>query len=212
MALTTIIFDLDDTLYPRGTGPLREVGRRIQQWLSERLDLNPAEAAAMRQRYAEHYGTTLGGLVAEHEVDVGEYLSFVHDLPVDQYVQSSPALAAMLRRIPLRKVIYTNATTEYSWRVMKALGVADCFEHVVGIEEVGLRNKPYPDAFECALELLGAHGRESIMVEDTARNLVPAKALGARTVLIDGEPTEYVDYVVGSVLEVEQVVERLLIA
>jgi putative hydrolase of the HAD superfamily len=212
MALTTIIFDLDDTLYPRGTGPLREVGRRIQQWLGECFDLDPVEAAAMRRQYAQRYGTTLGGLVAEHNVDVAEYLFFVHDLPVDHYVQPSPALAAMLQRIPLRKVVYTNATTEYSWRVMRALGVADYFEHVVGIEEVGLRNKPYPDAFERALALLSARGPESIMVEDTARNLAPAKALGVRTVLVDGQPADYVDYVVDSVLEVEHVVTQLLTA
>jgi putative hydrolase of the HAD superfamily len=210
MALTTIIFDLDDTLYPRGTGPLREVGRRIQQWLSERMGLDPAEATVLRRQYAERYGTTLGGLVAEHDVDVDEYLFYVHDLPVDQYVRPSPALAAMLRRIPLRKVIYTNATTEYSQRVTKALGVADCFEHIVGIEEVGLRNKPYPDAFECALELLDARGPESVMVEDTARNLMPAKAFGVRTVLVDGEPADFIDYVVDSVLGVEQVVSLLL--
>jgi putative hydrolase of the HAD superfamily len=62
------------------------------------------------------------------------------------------------------------------------------------------------------LAQLDAQGSECIMVEDSARNLRPAKALGMTTVLVDAEPEEdgIVDFVVGSVLEVGQVVGELL--
>ncbi|NLF03169.1 MAG: pyrimidine 5'-nucleotidase [Anaerolineales bacterium] len=211
MSLTTIIFDLDDTLYPRGTGPLQEVGRRIHQWLIEQMGLEPDEAKVVRRRYAERYGTTLGGLVAEHHVDVDEYLLFVHDIPVERYVQPNPDLAAMLERLPLRKVVYTNATAEYSQRVMQALGIATHFDRIVGIEDVDFRNKPYRDAFERALHLFGGiRGTQAIMVEDMARNLVSAKALGLKTILVNGGPESHIDFVVDHVLQVEQVVDNLL--
>ena len=211
MTLRLIIFDLDDTLYSGNSGLMQEVGRRIQSWVCDHLDLTWDEAGALRWKYFQKYGTTMGGLIAEHNVDIPDYLSFVHDIPVHTYVKPDAELAAMLDTIPLCKAIYTNATSEYGWRVMNALKVADRFEQVIGIEEVGLRNKPRLDAFQHALELLGAQGHECIMVEDTARNLRPAKALGLKTILVKGEPEEHVDFVVGDVLAVGETVSGLLI-
>ena len=225
MALKFIIFDLDDTLYARDIGLMREVGHRIQMWLYDHLGLTWEEAAVRRGEYFRRYGTTLGGLVAEHDVDVHDYLAFVHDVPVEEYLDPDPALAAMLDGIPLRKAIYTNGTVEHARRVLRALGVADHFEQVVGIKEVGLRNKPYRDAFERMLALLGVQGPECVMVEDSERNLRPAKALGLTTVLIDADgslaraacsaepgenPGGCADFVVAHVLEVGQVVARVL--
>jgi len=210
MAFKFIIFDLDDTLYPRNKGLMQEVGQRIQTWLCHHLGLTWEEAIALRHEYFQRYGTTLGGLVAECDVDAHDYLTFVHDIPVEEYLVPDPALAAMLDTIPLQRVIYTNATSEYAWRVLRALGVADRFERVIGIEEVGLRNKPYLDAYEQVLALLGARGTECIMVEDSARNLRPARALGLTTILVGAAPDEHAEYVVESVLDVGQVVAQVL--
>ena len=238
MALKFIIFDLDNTLYPADNGLMQEIGRRIQVWLCENLALTWEEAAVRRQEYLSRHGTTLAGLLAEHDVDAHDYLTFVHDIPVEEYIRPNPALAAMLDRIPLRKSVYTNATSEYGQRVLRVLGVPDRFEQVIGIERVGLRNKSNPDAYEQVLALLNAQGCECIMVEDWVRNLRQAKALGLTTVLVDADglatrssvsrpnsmqsppvpleiqlhkaPDQYVDFVVGDVLEVEQVVSRLL--
>jgi len=186
------------------------VGHRIEVWLCDHLGLKRGEAAAMRRDYFVRYGPTLGGLVARHDVDVRGYLAFVHDVPVEEYLSPNPALTEMLASIPLRRVVYTNAPAGYAGRVLRALGVASCFERVVGIEEVGLRNKPCPDAYERVLALLGARGPECVMVEDSARNLRPAQALGMATVLVGAEPDESADFVVKSVLEVEKVVNGLL--
>ena len=214
MTFKFIIFDLDDTIYPRGNGLMQAVGHRIQLWVQQQFDLAWEEAIAMRRDYFFRYGTTLGGLIAEHDVDAHEYLVFVHDVPVGEYLDPNPALAAMLNGISVRKAIYTNGTAEHGWRVLQALGVADHFEPVIGIEDVGLRNKPYLDAYEQVLALLDVRGDECIMVEDSARNLRPAKALGMTTVLVDAEPDEdedgNVDFVVESVLDVGETVNGLL--
>jgi putative hydrolase of the HAD superfamily len=216
MVFKFIIFDLDDTIYPRDTGLMQEVGRRIQTWLCNHLGLTWEEAIALRRDYYLRYGTTLGGLLARHEIDAHDYLTFVHDIPVEKYLDSDPALVAMLDTIPLRKAIYTNGTSRHGWRVLRALGVANHFEQVIGIEEVGLRNKPRRDAFEHVLTLLDAEGSECLMVEDSARNLQPAKALGMTTVLVHTDPgseiangEDSVDFVVSSVLDVGLVVSNL---
>jgi putative hydrolase of the HAD superfamily len=106
--------------------------------------------------------------------------------------------------------VYTNATAEYAWRVLGVLGVSDHFEDVIGIEDVGLLNKPYQEAYERVLVRLDAWGPECIMVEDSARNLNPAKALGMTTVLVGGLPDWSVDFVVEDILKVGHVVNRIL--
>ena len=92
MRFTHILFDLDDTLYSPDVGLMQEMGRRITRWVQHGLGLSPQEAAELRRRYLEQYGTTLGGLVAEHDVAVDAYLAFVHEVPVEQNVLPSPAL------------------------------------------------------------------------------------------------------------------------
>ena len=236
MTLNLIIFDLDNTLYPSGSGLMQQLGHRIQLWVCDRLGLTWEQAMARRREYCLRHGTTLGGLMAEHDdISVRDYLSFVHDVPVGEYLEPNPALVAMLDVIPLRKAIYTNATSSYGRRVLQALGAADRFEQVIGIEVVGFRNKFQSEAYEQALALLNAQGHECIMVEDSAGNLQPAKELGLTTVWVheDGStsppgvgrdsrvqvsmhreiaaaPEEYVDFVVENVLEVGHVVRRLL--
>jgi putative hydrolase of the HAD superfamily len=205
-----IIFDLDDTLYARENGLMGEVGRRIQMWLCDHLELSWEEAVVLRRKYYHQYGTTLGGLIEEHDVDAHDYLVYVHDIPLEEYIGPNPALGAMLAAIPLRRAVYTNATAEYARRVLGVLGASDHFEDVIGIEDVGLLNKPYQEAYERVLVRLDAWGPECIMVEDSARNLRPAKALGMRTVLIDAPPDWSVDYVVGDVLQVGRVVSEIL--
>jgi putative hydrolase of the HAD superfamily len=217
MPLEFILFDLDETLYPRESGLLKEVGRRIQVWVGDYLGLTWEEAYKVRRDYFQRYGTTLDGLIVEHAIDARSYLAFVHDVAVERYLKPNPALAAMLSALPLRRAIYTNATTEYTWRVLDALGVSDCFERVISIEDVDMRNKTYREAYERALALLGARGPACIMVEDSARNLRAAKALGMTTLLVgqdgsagpDGPPDESVDFVVDNVLDVEKVVRHL---
>ena len=212
-----VLFDLDETLYPRENGLMQEIGRLIRLWLSERLVLTPEQAAAMQRDYFLRYGTTLNGLITERCVDADDYLSFVHDIPVEIYLKPDPALAAMLAGLPLRRVIYTNATQEYSWRVLGVIGVSDCFERVIGIEDVGLRNKWHRDAYERVLELLGAEGDECIMVEDSHRNLRAAKALGMTTIWVgtdgsmglDEAAKESADFCLNSVLDVGPVVHNL---
>ena len=213
-----IIFDLDETLYPRDSGLLKEVSRRIKLWLCAHLELTWEQAAIVQRDYFLRYGTTLSGLIAEQQVDTTDYLNFVHDIPVEAFLRPNPALATMLAALPLRRVIYTNATREYSWRVLRALGVSDCFERVISIEDVELRNKVSLDAYARALALLGARAGECIMVEDTPRNLQPAKALGMTTILvgIDGSagqitsPGQDVDFALQDVLDVGRLVQRLL--
>ena len=107
--LRVILFDLDDTLYARSCGLWPAIGQRINDYMMERLSLPPEVAIAMRQVYLDKYGTTLNGLRAEFGIDTEDYLAYVHDLPLERYLEPSRDLDQMLARLPLRKVIFTNS-------------------------------------------------------------------------------------------------------
>ncbi|NLE43341.1 MAG: pyrimidine 5'-nucleotidase [Chloroflexi bacterium] len=211
MTYELIIFDLDNTLYDGDSGLLQELGRRIRIWLQTHLNLEDAAAQALQHEYHRLYGTTMGGLIVEHpDLDIHDYLQFVHDIPVEDYLQPDQALAQMLVSLPLRKIVYTNATSEYGWRVLAALDVQTYFERVVGIEEVELRNKIYSDAYGRMLDLVGVEPDRCIMVEDWVSNLQAAKALGMVTVLVGEEPAEHVDFCAPDILQVGRIVKSLL--
>jgi len=207
---TTILFDLDETLYPRSAGLMQEIGARISRYLIERMGYSPEEAQVRKQHYYHTYGTSLRGLMAEETVDVEDYLSFVHDIDVTRYIGPNPDLDAMLQSIPLAKAVFTNATQEHARRVLDLLGIADHFPFVIDIRAMDLVNKPDPHAYRRILELIGAQAGECIIVEDTPRNLLPAKALGMKTILVDHQDCSEVDYCVSDVLQVSGVVQRIL--
>jgi putative hydrolase of the HAD superfamily len=207
--LTHVIFDLDNTLYQSDTGLLQALDRRIQRWTKKTLKIGPQEAVALRKAYYQRYGTTLGGLIAEHDVDIRDYLAFVHDVPVAEYLRPNPALAAMLDAVPLSKAVFTNAPAAHGRRVISALGLDGRFEHLIGIEEVEMCSKPHRLAYQRALSLIGAEGPTCVMVEDNPANLLPAKELGMTTVLI-GESAEYgVDFAIDNVIEVGSLIAAL---
>lgn len=206
-----LIFDLDETLYPRNAGLMQEIGVRINRYLIENLHLPQAQANELRKRYYSQHGTALRGLVVERpDVDPEDYLHFVHDIRLTDYIGPDPALAEMLRSIPLTKVIFTNATTEHAQNVLNILGIAEQFADIVDVRRVEYVSKPNAEAYERLLNILQATGDECILIEDSARNLLPGKALGMTTILVDSDDCAQVEYCLHDVLEVKTVVDGLL--
>src|SRR5512136_1242987 len=105
--ISCIFFDVDDTLYPPERGVWNQIGLRINRYLVEKIGLPESEAETVRRRYFLEYGTTCNGLRAEHRVDPQEYYRFVHDIPLNQYLEPDPALQRMLDSLPQRKFIFS---------------------------------------------------------------------------------------------------------
>ncbi len=206
-----LIFDLDETLYPRQAGLMQEIGVRINRYLTENLHLPQDQANELRKRYYNQHGTALRGLVVERpDVDPEDYLHFVHDIRVTDYLSPDPALAEMLHAIPLTKVIFTNATVEHAQNVLNILGVADQFADIIDVRRVEYVSKPNVEAYVRLLNILQARGAECILIEDAARNLLPGKTLGMTTILVDSADCAQVDFCVHDILGVKSVVDTLL--
>jgi putative hydrolase of the HAD superfamily len=205
------IFDLDETLYPADAGVMQHLSRRIDRYMIERMGLAPEYTKETRPRYWRQYGTTLRGLMQEHDVDPADYLWFVHDFSVDEYLQPDPLLAQVLRGLPLEKVIFTNSSADHCRRVTEALGIRDQFTHVFDIASVGYLSKPDLAAFQAVLRALEAKGTHCMMVEDNLVNLKAASMLGMTTVHVGREQPEPVaDFSVREVYDVGSLVPGLI--
>jgi len=181
----TVFLDLDDTLYPHGNGVWHAIGDRITLFLIDRLGLTEAQAIELRSRYFERYGTTLNGLRIHHQVDPADYLSFVHDLPLESFLQPDPALREMLSNLRVQRVVFTNADRAHAERVLAALGIAECISAIIDIYALEFANKPELASYQRALSLAGSPAPEAcVLVDDMPRNLYPATGLGMTTVYV----------------------------
>lgn len=209
--LKAIFFDLDDTLYPRGSTLMAAIGVNITRFVEIRLNVSPEHAAALRRHWRDTYGTALRGMSEEgYEFDREAFFEFVHDVPVETLLTPDPAVRKAVSRIPLRRAVLTNSNIEHAERVLKRLDLADCFEQVIDIRALSYVNKPYPEAFRSACELMGVDAEEAILVEDTPVNTIAARELGMATILVDSDAADAADAHVANVSEVARVVEDWL--
>lgn len=186
------IFDLDNTLYPARTNIAGQMDARITQYIADLLGLEWAEARTLQKKFFHEKGTTLAGLIAHHGVDPHHYLEFVHDLEMDVLEHDAPLVAA-IARLPGRKLIFTNADAPYATRVLERLGLSDSFEAIHDIHATNYVPKPDPHVYRGLCDAYGLDPCESLFVEDMARNLAPAKAIGMTTVWIDNGSEQTAD-------------------
>jgi pyrimidine 5'-nucleotidase len=184
MKYTTIFFDLDDTLYPSSTGLWQEIKERMNLYMARRMGFDPAEIPHLREKYYMQYGTTLRGLQANHEVDVEDFLAFVHDLPLGDYIQPNPSLCETIASLGTRNLVFTNADAAHARRVLTALALDDCFEAVVDVNAVAPYCKPMPESFQIAMHMAGEHdpGR-CVMIDDLPRTTAAAREAGFFSIL-----------------------------
>jgi putative hydrolase of the HAD superfamily len=214
MPISTVLFDLDNTLYPATSGLMKGVDVRIGEYVQKLLGLGEAEARAVHRRYYAEFGTTLSGLQRNHAVDAEDYLAYVHDLAPETFLAANAELDQLLGELAAAKAIFTNAPAEYARRVLAALGVERHFSHVFDIRFAKFRPKPDPAVYQLVLDMVGARGATTILVEDSAPNLAPARALGMTTILVGeplASPNGTIDYVVPDVLEAVRVAIGLCI-
>lgn len=177
------VFDLDNTLYAAETDLFDQIERRMGEYIRLHFDLPPGEARALQKRLFRDHGTTLRGLMNERAVEPGSFLEFVHDIDVSA-IGPSLTLTAALTDLPGRKYVFTNGSVAHAERVLHRLGVARQFDGIFDIVAAGYVPKPDPGPYRALLDRYGLVPDATVMVEDMARNLLPAHALGMTTVWV----------------------------
>jgi putative hydrolase of the HAD superfamily len=190
---TTIFFDLDDTLYPSSTGLWEAIKERMTLYMRDRMGFDPAEIPRVREKYYLQYGTTLRGLQANHEIDVEDFLAFVHDLPLGDFILPNPNLCEIIAALGTRNLIFTNADAAHARRVLKALALDECFKEIVDVNAVAPYCKPMPQSFEIAMRLAGeTDPSRCVMIDDLPRTTRAAREAGWYSILF-GHATPHPD-------------------
>ncbi len=185
MQFTTFFFDLDETLYPHAAGLWDAIAGRISLYMTERLGFPPGQVVSKRQEYFREYGTTLRGLQANHNVDMDDYLAFVHDLPLDRYLRPEPGVRDAIASLPARKFIFTNADANHARRVLAAVGLQGLFDGIIDVHAIAPYCKPMPGAFDLALKAAGRPEPHTCVLLDDQRRITRAgRALGMYTILV----------------------------
>ena len=185
MAFSTIFFDLDDTLYPAENGLWQRIRQRIIKYMIEVLSIPEESVPGLSMRYFKTYGTTLRGVQIHYEVDADDFLTYVHDLPVEDFVNPDPELSDMIAGLPQGKYIFTNADNNHTQRVLSALGLSGCFDGIIDVVSMNYECKPNRAAYDLALASAGERDpKRCVYLDDSVRNLTPAYELGMQTVLV----------------------------
>lgn len=200
------IFDLDNTLYPASSDLFALIDVRMTDYIARLLDVDHGKARGIQKRYFIDHGTTLAGLMAVHGVDPHEFLHDVHAIELDRLTPDR-ALAQHLTALPGRKLVYTNGDHDYAVRVLAALGLDSIFDTVHDIHASAYQPKPDPRPYRALCDAQRIDPLRALMVEDMARNLVPAKALGMATVWVNngsehgdaGACTSFIDHEITAV-------------
>ena len=195
------IFDLDNSLYPASADLFALIDIRMGEYIQRLLACDPVEARRVQKSYFHEHGTTLAGLMAGHGVAPRDFLDYVHDIDLAR-LTADPALVAAMDRLPGRKFVFTNGDEAYAGRVLEKLGLANAFDGLHDIHAMDYVPKPDPRAYAALCSAHAIAPETALFVEDMARNLEPAKALGMTTVWVDngsergshGADPAFIDY------------------
>lgn len=206
------IFDLDNTLHNATPHIFPHINSSMTAYLQRHLQLDEAAANALRMHYWQRYGATLSGLMRHHGTRPEHFLWHTHQFPeLERMVLREPRLRHVLKALPGRKVVFSNAPQHYAQAVLKLLRVDDLFDDVMAVEQT--RYRPKPDSFGF-LRLLRRHrirAVQCIMVEDSVENLYAAKRLGMRTVWVNAgnKNAPCVDVKIRDVMQLPGMLHRL---
>ncbi len=185
------LLDLDNTLHDASPEVFPRIHRAMVEFVAAELSLSLDQADALRVHYWHRYGATLLGMVRHHDVDAHRFLRETHVFPdLERIVRRDRRLLQALRRLPGRRIVVTNAPLDYAARVVRALGISACIESIASIESMRFAGRFQPKPSRAMLRRLVARLRvpasRCVLVEDTPANLAAARAIGMRTILVNG--------------------------
>ena len=196
-----LLLDLDGTVYQDLDAVFGQVSRLMTKYISEKLNVDLVKAKELQTNYFYKYNTSLNGLMIHHDIPPKEFLKYVHNIDLS-FMKKDKTLRDQLENLDMRKLIFTNGSTDHAKNVLTHLGIDDLFEGIFDIGDAEYRPKPEPKAFDLMVKKFSIDPNDTIYVEDIAKNLSTGKERGCTTVwLINNEQwgkmesdKDYIDY------------------
>jgi len=185
------LFDLDNTLHHASHAIFPQINRLMTAYVARVLGTDEATASQVRVDYWRRYGATLLGLVRHHGVDPDDFLAQAHTFDdLRAMVRAERGLAQLLRALPGRKILLTNAPVAYAREVVRLIGLKRAFAREIAVEHMWVHRRLRPKPDPLMLRRLLARERiapsRAILVEDTLSHLKRYRRLGIGTVWVTG--------------------------
>ena len=178
-----LLLDLDGTVYQDLESVFGQVSKLMTKYISEKLNVDLKKAKELQTNYFYKYNTSLNGLMIHHDIPPKEFLKYVHDIDLS-FMKKDIVLRSELEKLNMRKLIFTNGSTDHAKNVLSHLGINDLFENIFDITDAEYQPKPEPKAFDLMTKKFDLDPSETIYVEDIAKNLSIGKERGCTTVWI----------------------------
>ena len=199
--IKNILFDCDGVLYQDLEAVFGQVSKKMTEYISNKLNVDLIKAKELQTNYFHKYNTSLNGLMIHHDINPKEFLDFVHDIDLS-FLEKDTALRYELENLNLRKFVFTNGSHNHVKHITTTLGIEDQFEGVFDIVDAEYHPKPEARAFDLMVEKFKIDPKETLYIEDIAKNLSIGKERGTITAwLINDEEwgkkesnKEYIDY------------------
>ena len=199
--IKNILFDLDGVLYQDLEAVFGQVSKKMTKFISNKLNLSSEKAKELQRNYFHKYNTSLNGLMIHHDIKPNEFLKYVHDIDLS-FMKKDLILRSELEKLNLKKFIFTNGSKDHANNVITHLGINDLFDGLFDIVDAEFSPKPAAKAFDLMVKKFKINPRETLYIEDIAKNLSIGKERGTITVwLINDEywgkkesDKEFIDY------------------
>jgi putative hydrolase of the HAD superfamily len=206
--MKVVLLDVDDTLYPKGTGPFAFVNSRIDAYVMSlcRVDLDVARL--LRKTYITEYGSTMQGLMRHYGIDPVHYLKEVHDVPVEDLLNKDQRLRDALMVIGRDLIVFSNGSFDYASRILRALGIVDLIFDLFTIEYMDFIPKPYSWPYYKVMQQYGREPHDCLVVDDSLANVRTALEVGMEGVVIGAEDPQGRALSIPDIYEITRVVAR----
>ena len=189
-----LLLDLDGVCYGKHNNYSLEkvfgqVSKRMTQFISKRLEIDMVEAKKLQTNYFYKYNTSLNGLMIHHDIPPQEFLKYVHDIDLS-FMKEDLIMRNELQKLDMEKFIFTNGSADHAKNILTHLGIYDLFgrEKIFDIQDAGYIPKPEAKTFDLMVRKFGLNPKETIYIEDIAKNLSIGHERGCTTVwLINDE-------------------------
>lgn len=204
--IKNLIFDLDDTLYPKHLGLDKAFQERAISYVKKLYNYDPEKTAnafdVLRNSEYLIYGAK------ELGIDFVDFISHVCNIDISS-IEDNPYLVHKLKSIPHIKIIYTNSTLDHTNDVLNKLKIEQCFFSKFTIEDSDYITKPRTESFTKFLAKYNLNPKECAFFEDNCKNLKEAKSLGMATIWITDkeENYPYIDHKVKTINEALDLLE-----
>ena len=179
--IKNILFDCDGVLYQDLEAVFGQVSKKMTEYISSKLNVNLIKAKELQTNYFHKYNTSLNGLMIHHDIPPEEFLKYVHDIDLS-FMKKDKLLREELEKLNIKKFVFTNGSKEHVKNITEHLGIEDLFDGIFDIVDAEFHPKPEAKAFDLMVKKFNIEPKETIYIEDIAKNLSIAKERGSTTV------------------------------